>query len=148
MDTWLIWKLTGGTDGGQFVTDISNAARTNLMDIRTRQWHSETCKRFGLEVDMLPEIRSNAEVFGHVKHGPLQGICPACHQSQDLHTLIYQNPSGTIYHPKRNAPLKRLSEACTPMSLCPYCMHKTKDAERLQATVTSDAAVDCSFVNQ
>lgn len=74
MDTWLIWKLTGSTDGGQFVTDISNAARTNLMDIRTRHWHSETCKRFGLAADMLPEIRSNAEVFGHVKHGPLQVV--------------------------------------------------------------------------
>ena len=55
------------------MTDISNAARTNLMDIRSRQWHPDTCRRFGLEADMLPEIKSNAEVFGHVKEGPLQG---------------------------------------------------------------------------
>ena len=73
MDTWLIYKLTGATDGGVFVTDVSNAARTNLMDIRSQQWHPETCSYFGLEADMLPEIKSNAEVFGYVKEGPLQG---------------------------------------------------------------------------
>ena len=73
MDTWLIYNLTGGANGGAFVTDVSNAARTNLMDIRSRKWHPETCKAFGLEADMLPEIKSNAEVFGHVKDGLLQG---------------------------------------------------------------------------
>ena len=73
MDTWLIYKLTGGCSGGIFVTDVSNAARTNLMDIRSRQWHPKTCTYFGLEPDMLPEIKSNAEVFGYVKDGPLQG---------------------------------------------------------------------------
>lgn len=73
MDTWLIYKLTGGNSGGVFVTDISNAARTNLMDIKSRQWHPKTCTYFGLEPDMLPEIKSNAEVFGYVKDGPLQG---------------------------------------------------------------------------
>lgn len=74
MDTWLIYKLTGGCSGGIFVTDVSNAARTNLMDIRSRQWHPKTCTYFGLEPDMLPEIKSNAEVFGYVKDGPLQGV--------------------------------------------------------------------------
>ena len=55
------------------MTDVSNAARTNLMDIKSRQWHPKTCTYFGLEPDMLPEIKSNAEVFGYVKRGPLQG---------------------------------------------------------------------------
>lgn len=55
------------------MTDVSNAARTNLMDIKSRQWHPKTCTYFGLEPDMLPEIKSNAEVFGYVKDGPLQG---------------------------------------------------------------------------
>ena len=73
MDTWLIYNLTGGASGGAFVTDISNAARTNLMDIRSRTWHPETCKCFGLEPDMLPQIKSNAEMFGYVKEGTLQG---------------------------------------------------------------------------
>lgn len=75
MDTWLIYMLTGGSDGGAYVTDVSNASRTNLMDIRSRQWHPDTCAQFGLDVDMLPEIHSNAEIFGHIKEGPLQGKC-------------------------------------------------------------------------
>ena len=73
MDTWLIYNLTGGSDGGAYVTDVSNAARTNLMDIRSRTWHAETCHAFGVQADMLAEIKSNAEVFGHVKNGPLKG---------------------------------------------------------------------------
>lgn len=68
-----MYMLTGAADGGIYVTDVSNAARTNLMDIRSRQWHSETCAKFGLQPDMLPEIRSNAEVYGHIKDGPLKG---------------------------------------------------------------------------
>ncbi|KAL3149273.1 hypothetical protein ABBQ32_002090 [Trebouxia sp. C0010 RCD-2024] len=74
MDTWLIYRLTGGADGGAYVTDISNAARTNLMEIRSRKWHPETCRTFGLQADMLAEIKSNAEIFGHVKEGPLKGV--------------------------------------------------------------------------
>ena len=76
MDTWLIYNLTGATQGGAYVTDISNAARTNLMDIRARQWDPDTCACFGLNADMLPQIKSNAEVFGHVKEDPLKGGSP------------------------------------------------------------------------
>ena len=79
MDTWLIYNLTGGAKGGAFATDVSNAARTNLMDIRSCQWHPQTCHAFGLQTDMLPEIKSNAEVFGHVKEGPLKGAQPIKH---------------------------------------------------------------------
>lgn len=43
------------------------------MDIRSRKWHPETCHEFGLQTNMLPEIKSNAEIFGHVKEGPLEG---------------------------------------------------------------------------
>ena len=46
------------------VTDISNAARTNLMDIRTGAWHEPTMALFGTTAQMLPAIRSNAEVYG------------------------------------------------------------------------------------
>ena len=54
----------GGKDGGIHVTDISNAARTNWMDISTGRWHAETMAHFGATEKMLPEIRSNAEVYG------------------------------------------------------------------------------------
>ena len=56
------------------MTDVSNAARTSLMDIRKLQWDPDLLQRFRLSTDMLPRIRSNAEVYGHVQDGPLAGV--------------------------------------------------------------------------
>ncbi len=64
METWLIWNLTGGPDGGVHVTDVTNAGRTMLMDLRALQWSDEMLEVFGVPRRMLPEIRSCAEVYG------------------------------------------------------------------------------------
>ena len=64
METWLIWNLTGGPDGGVHVTDVTNASRTMLMDIATLQWSDELLDGIGIPRAMLPEIRSSAEVYG------------------------------------------------------------------------------------
>ncbi len=67
METWLIWNLTGGPDGGEHVTDVTNASRTLLMDIRTLQWDPELLAFFGVPAGMLPRIRSSAEVYGRAE---------------------------------------------------------------------------------
>src|SRR5690349_22672935 len=59
-DTWLLWNLTGGVH----VTDVTNASRTMLMDLRTLRWSPEQLEFFGIPAAMLPEIRSSAEVYG------------------------------------------------------------------------------------
>ena len=64
METWLIWNLTGGPDGGLHLTDVTNASRTMLMDLGTLQWDDELLDAFGVPAAMLPEIRSNVEVYG------------------------------------------------------------------------------------
>jgi glycerol kinase len=64
MESWLIWWLTGGPDGGRHVTDVTNASRTMLMDIATLEWSSKLLELLGVPERMLPEIRSNAEVYG------------------------------------------------------------------------------------
>lgn len=56
------------------MTDVSNAARTCLMDIRTLGWDPPLLERFRLTHDMLPRICSNAEVYGTVREGPLAGV--------------------------------------------------------------------------
>ena len=56
------------------MTDVTNASRTNLLDLSTLSWHGPTLKLFGLREDMLPSIKSNAEVYGDIKEGPLAGI--------------------------------------------------------------------------
>src|SRR5699024_11072002 len=63
MESWLIWNLTGGADGGIHVTDVTNASRTMLMDIHSLRWHDELLDFFGVPRAMLPEIHSSAEVY-------------------------------------------------------------------------------------
>ncbi|WAL63005.1 glycerol kinase GlpK [Amycolatopsis cynarae] len=64
MESWLIWNLTGGPDGGVHVTDVTNASRTMLMNLRTLSWDDELLAFFDVPRRMLPEIRSSTEVYG------------------------------------------------------------------------------------
>src|SRR5918998_1093510 len=75
MDTWLIWNLTGGTDGGLHITDVTNASRTMLMDLRSLSWDQEVMDVMGIPAAMLPEIRASSDVYGEVRAGgALQGV--------------------------------------------------------------------------
>ena len=74
IDTWLIWNLTGGPDGGVHVTDVSNASRTLMMDLETLDWDEEILGLLGVPRAMLPEVRASSEVYGEVSSGGLQGI--------------------------------------------------------------------------
>ena len=75
MDTWVIWNLTGGTDGGLHITDVTNASRTMLMDLKTLDWDEEIMGVMGVPRAMLPEIKASSEVYGEVTSGgALQGV--------------------------------------------------------------------------
>lgn len=75
MDTWVLWNMTGGKDGGVHVTDVTNASRTMLMDLDTLGWDEEICKDMTIPMSMLPEIRSSAEVYGEGRaQGLLKGV--------------------------------------------------------------------------
>jgi glycerol kinase len=74
MDTWCIWNLTGGTNGGLHITDVTNASRTMLMDLSTLSWDEEIAGQIGVPMSMLPEIRASSEVYGEVRGGSLAGI--------------------------------------------------------------------------
>ncbi|SFL47907.1 glycerol kinase GlpK [Streptomyces pini] len=73
MDSWVIWNLTGGTEGGVHVTDVTNASRTLLMNLRTLDWDPRICESMGVPMAVLPEIRSSAEVYGEAR-GALEGV--------------------------------------------------------------------------
>ncbi|KTR41865.1 glycerol kinase [Curtobacterium oceanosedimentum] len=70
-DTWVLWNLTGGTDGGVHKTDVTNASRTLFMDLETLQWRDDILADFGVPKSMLPEIVSSSEVYGHVESSSL-----------------------------------------------------------------------------
>jgi glycerol kinase len=73
IDTWVIWNLTGGVDGGAHVTDVSNASRTMLMNLKTLDWDADMLAVMGIPRAMLPQIRPSAEKYGTAT-GTLAGI--------------------------------------------------------------------------
>jgi len=79
-DTWVLWNLTGGPDGGVHATDVTNASRTLLMDLASCQWDSELLEVWGIPASILPEIRSSSEIYGYahssslLREVPIAGI--------------------------------------------------------------------------
>jgi glycerol kinase len=76
IDSWLIWNLTGGPDGGVHVTDVTNASRTLMMNLKTLDWDPEILQILGVPRAMLPSIRSSSQVYGECR-GALAGIAVA-----------------------------------------------------------------------
>ncbi|SNY74507.1 glycerol kinase GlpK [Paractinoplanes atraurantiacus] len=78
-DSWLLWNMTGGVDGGRHITDVTNASRTMLMDLESLQWDDELLSFFNIPRSMLPEIRpsSDPDTYGVARWpGPLGGEVP------------------------------------------------------------------------
>ena len=71
IDTWLLWNLTGGIDGGIHVTDVTNASRTMLMDLDTLQWREDIAADMKIPLTMLPKIRSSSDIYGYGDSGGL-----------------------------------------------------------------------------
>ncbi|MGN6576806.1 MAG: glycerol kinase GlpK, partial [Nocardioides sp.] len=91
IDSWLLWNLTGGPDGGVHVTDVTNASRTMLMDLETLQWDEELLALFGIPPPMLPEIRSSSDPAGYgttTKDGPLGREVPLTAALGDQHAAL------------------------------------------------------------
>jgi len=70
MDTFLVWNLTGGPNGGVHVTDVTNASRTQLMNLKTLDWDADLLRAFRIPAQILPRIASSSEVYGRVAEGP------------------------------------------------------------------------------
>uniref|UniRef100_A0A8C4HTN2 Probable glycerol kinase n=1 Tax=Dicentrarchus labrax TaxID=13489 RepID=A0A8C4HTN2_DICLA len=77
VDSWIIWCLTGGRNGGIHCTDVSNASRTMLFNIHTMDWDPELCRYFDVPMEILPKVRSSSEIYGWMvssKSGSLAGV--------------------------------------------------------------------------
>jgi len=71
LDTWIVWKLT---KGNLYVTDITNASRTLLMNLKTLEWSPDACRVFDVPISLLPTIKSSSEHYGIIEETPLKGI--------------------------------------------------------------------------
>ncbi|MBO0911707.1 MAG: glycerol kinase GlpK [Acidobacteria bacterium] len=74
IDTFLIWHLTGGPNGGLHLTDVTNASRTQLMNLRTLAWDQSLLDDFGVPIQILPRISSSSEVYGCATIPPLAEV--------------------------------------------------------------------------
>jgi glycerol kinase len=74
IDTFLVWKLTGGSASAVHVTDVSNASRTQLMNLETLAWDREMLADFGIPEPILPKIRSSSEVYGTALLDAVKGV--------------------------------------------------------------------------
>ncbi len=90
VDTWLLWWLTGGPRGGLHLTDVTNASRTLLMDLRTLDWDEEVLAELGIPRAMLPEIRSSSEVYGEATVEELRGVPVAADLGDQQAALVGQ----------------------------------------------------------
>jgi glycerol kinase len=74
VDTFLLWRITGGAAGGIHTTDVTNASRTQLMDLATLAWDPEILEVFGIPATVLPRIASSSEIFGKAQLPPIEGV--------------------------------------------------------------------------
>jgi glycerol kinase len=74
VDTYLLWQLTGGTEGGVHLTDVTNASRTQLMNLSTLDWDTETLTAFDIPKNLLPRIVSSSEIYGEATLECIAGV--------------------------------------------------------------------------
>jgi glycerol kinase len=74
IDTFLVWNLTGGPNGGVHVTDVTNASRTQLLDLKTLDWDAGLLAAFDIPRAMLPQVRSSSEVYGAAVLPAISGV--------------------------------------------------------------------------
>ena len=74
IDTFLLWNLTGGAKGGVHVTDVTNASRTQLLNLETLDWDEKLLAAFGIPRAVLPQVRSSSEIYGEAKLPEIAGV--------------------------------------------------------------------------
>jgi glycerol kinase len=86
VDAWLIYKLTGGQT---HVTDYTNASRTMLFNIHTKQWDEELLKLFHIPADILPKVQPSGKIFGYTDESVLGGRIPIAAAAGDQQAALF-----------------------------------------------------------
>lgn len=104
LDTWLVWKLT---KGNLYITDVTNASRTILMDLQTLKWSSKTCKLFKIPISLLPMVQSSSKQYGFIEETSLNGI---------LIGSVFVNHQAAMYglnYTQTGQVISRYGDSCT-----------------------------------
>src|ERR1017187_3457545 len=150
IDTFLIWKLTGGPNGGVHVTDVTNASRTQLMNLRTLQWDPEILNDFGIPRQMLPKIVSSSEVYGQAKVPAIAGVAIAGDLGDQQAALVGQacfnsgdakNTYGTGCFLLMNTGEKAVPSSCGLLTTVAYQLGARKPCYALEGSIAITGAL-------
>ena len=148
IDSWLIWNLTGGVNGGLHVTDVTNASRTQLMNLHTLEWDDELLRIFGVPRRMLPRICASADpsAFGCTRSdGPLAAVVPIAGNLGDQHAAVVgqacfapgtvKNTYGTGNFILLNTGDRRVASSSGLITTLGYALEEGRPAFALEGSV-------------
>ncbi len=148
IDSWIAWNLTGGVDGGAHVTDVTNASRTQLMNLRTLAWDEAILDLFGIPPACLPEIRSSSEIFGAI---PALGGTPLSGMLGDQQAALFgqaclrpgqaKNTYGTGCFVLMNTGETPFVSKCGLLTTLAYQLGETKPVYALEGSIAVAGAL-------
>jgi glycerol kinase len=150
IDTYLAWHLTGGASGGIHVTDVTNASRTQLMNLSTLQWDPEILNDFGIPRQMLPKIVSSSEVYGQAKVPAIAGVAIAGDLGDQQAALVGQacfnsgdakNTYGTGCFLLMNTGEKAVPSSCGLLTTVAYQLGARKPCYALEGSIAITGAL-------
>ena len=150
IDTFIIWNLTGGINGGVHVTDVTNASRTQLMNLDTLDWDEEILRDFDIPRAILPRIASSSEVYGHAAFDAVQGV-PIAGDLGDQQAALFgqacfkpgeaKNTYGTGCFMLMNTGEKRVPSTCGLLTTLAYKMGDKPAVFALEGSVAITGAL-------
>jgi glycerol kinase len=150
IDTFLLWNLTGGPNGGIHVTDVTNASRTQLMHLQTLDWDREMLEHFAIPRSVLPEIRSSSEVYGEAKLPEIAGVPVAGILGDQQAALVGQacfrpgeakNTYGTGCFLLMNTGTKIVPSTCGLITTVAYKLGKQEACYALEGSIAITGAL-------
>jgi glycerol kinase len=150
VDSYLLWRLTGGVNGGRHVTDVTNASRTQLMNLATLDWDAEIMAEFGIPPNILPRIVSSSEEFGEAKIEGISGVKIAGVLGDQQAALFGQtcfrpgdakNTYGTGCFLLMNTGERAVTSKCGLITTVGYKLGKSKAIYALEGSVAISGAL-------
>ncbi len=150
VDTYLLWRLTGGTNGGLHLTDVTNASRTQLMNLSTLDWDPEILSAFDIPAAILPRIVSSSEVYAEAKLDSISGVKIAGILGDQQAALFGQtcfhpgeakNTYGTGCFLLMNTGERAVSSTCGLLTTVGYKLGNQKPVYALEGSVAITGAL-------
>lgn len=150
IDAFVIWNLTGAQQGGVHITDVTNASRTQMMNLETLEWDDEILRDLGIPREILPRIASSAEVYGYAALEPVRGV-PIAGDLGDQQAALFgqacfhpgetKSTYGTGCFMLMNTGEKRVASTCGLITTVAYKIGRAPAAFALEGSIAITGAL-------